>query len=78
MNTGSENQTITIDSANARMLSSIDSPRNCLMSVERCAPSTFRSPTSFARSADLAVDILMKLMHAISRMNKTITAKMYM
>lgn len=46
----------------------IDSPRNCLISCRRFAPTTLRRPTSLARPADRAVAIFIKLMQAINSM----------
>ena len=39
---------------------------NCVDNCQRLAPIVFLMPTSFARSADLAVDKFIKLIQAIS------------
>ena len=41
------------------------SVKNCLINVVRNAPNNFLTPTSFARSTDLAVARLMKFIHAM-------------
>lgn len=41
------------------------------------APRTFRTPTSAERREERAVERFIKLMHAISNMNKAIDVRMY-
>ena len=53
-----------------------DSSINCLKSIERSAPNTFRMPTSRARFEEVAVERLMKLIQAIARINKAMAEKM--
>ena len=48
--------------------SRIDSNRNCRIRLTGLTPSTFRTPTSFARSRLRAVDRFIKLIQAISMM----------
>jgi hypothetical protein len=60
--------------ANAQMM--IDSPTNCCASCVFAAPTTFRIPTSFARSDERAVVRLTKLMQAISKINMAMIEKM--
>ena len=52
-----------------------DSKRNWVMSDFLSEPKVLRIPTSLALSADLAVDRLIKLIHAITRMNKAMSRK---
>src|SRR5258708_19388191 len=67
---GSSSQASTIARIKEQRLKSRDSVRNCLTRLPRPEPITFRSPTSLARLADLAVQRLIKLMQAISRMKQ--------
>jgi hypothetical protein len=55
--------------------SSSDSPRNCVTSCRREAPSTLRSATSRARCPDRAVERLTKLMQAMTRISIATIAK---
>src|SRR5215813_10762234 len=74
---GSNNRVTPNAIAKAIKLISNDSPRNCLMREDFSAPNTFRIPTSAERLDERAVDKFMKLMHAISKVNKAIEARMY-
>ncbi|MBA7548615.1 hypothetical protein ES705_41079 [subsurface metagenome] len=47
-----------------------DSPKNCLISCCLPAPTTFLMATSFVRVIYFAVDRFIKLMHAISSINR--------
>ena len=62
---------------NAIMLINNDSPRNCFTSDFFSAPNTFRIPTSAERFEERAVDRFMKLMQAISKVNKAMEARIY-
>ena len=50
------------------------SMRNCRTMPLTLLPITFRMPTSFARSTDCAVDRLMKLIAAMTRMKRAMPA----
>jgi hypothetical protein len=56
----------------AKELIRIDSARNCLIRWLLDEPNTFRTPTSLALLADLAVDKFIKLIHASVRISKAI------
>src|SRR5215468_4811412 len=62
---------------NAIMLINKDSPRNCFINDPFSAPNTLRTPTSDERLEERAVERFMKLMHAISKVNKAIDPRMY-
>ena len=47
-----------------------DSARNCRIRAFRGAPMAFRIPTSFMRTDAFAVERFIKLMHAISTINR--------
>ncbi len=61
---GSSTTANRIASEKERKLNNKDSVRNCQTRLPLSEPTTLRRPTSLARLADLAVDRLMKLMHA--------------
>src|SRR6185295_53638 len=67
---GSRAQASNSPSTNERKLKSKDSVRNCCTRLLLCEPTTFRSPTSLARLADLAVERLIKLIQAIIRIKQ--------
>src|SRR5215207_6238327 len=69
---GSNNIANTSAMANERKLNNVDSVRNCLIRLYLSEPMTFLNPTSLARLADLAVDRLIKLMHAMISMKHAI------
>src|SRR3954454_20856038 len=54
-----------------------DSPRNCLIREPFSAPNTLRMHTSAERLEERAVERSMKLIHAISKVNRAIDARMY-
>src|SRR6266446_6941886 len=53
------------------------SHKNCSIRFLRLQPNTLRTPISFALCNDCAVDKLMKLTAAISKINSAITIKPY-
>ena len=57
---------------NARIFTKNDSNMNCKNNCFADAPITFLKPTSLDRSIDFAVDKLIKLIHAISKINAPI------
>src|SRR6202012_6150632 len=60
-----------------KSVSITDSTRNWVISHSLSDPITLRIPTSFERRAELAVDRLVKLMQASSRINTANAPKMY-
>ena len=61
----------------AIVLISNDSPRNCFTNDCFCAPRTLRTPTSAERFEERAVDRFIKLIHAISKVNKAMEPRIY-
>ena len=53
----------------------VDSTKNCAMRFLFSVPSTFLMPTSFARFAECAVVRFIKLMQAMSKINKATAEK---
>jgi len=72
LNKGRHKKTIKSPSSNAKKDKRVDSPINCWMRFFRAAPTTLRIPTSFARVLDRAVARFIKLMLAISKINRAI------
>src|ERR1044072_322349 len=64
---GSRIQANISPSTNEKKLYNNDSAKNCWIKLLRCEPTTLRKPTSLARLADLAVERLIKLIHAITK-----------
>src|SRR5215212_3067849 len=73
----SEEPMINSASVMERKLYIKDSVINWKMRRDLNAPTVFRTPTSFARLADLAVERFIKLMHAIRIIKAAMAAKMY-
>src|SRR5215831_5540323 len=65
------------DNMEAIRLIRIDSVRNCLTRLLRSEPRTFRTPTSFARLEERAVERFIKLTQAMSKMKIAMAEKMY-
>src|SRR5689334_5063866 len=61
----------------AIMLINRDSPINWLISDCLLAPNTLRTPTSAERFEERAVDKFIKLMQAISKVNKAMEPRIY-
>src|SRR5205085_9322734 len=61
---GSDNFTMMIASIAEIKTSNSASPKNCMINCIRPAPTTFRTPTSFARASACAVDRFTKLIQA--------------
>src|SRR4030095_8253255 len=74
---GSRSFVMASASTNAIVLINNDSPRNCFINELFSAPNTCRTPTSDERLEERAVDRFIKLMHAISRVNKAIEPRIY-
>src|SRR6476620_7037439 len=76
-NAGNKAAVIASAMQKAIKLISNDSPRNCLIRELFSAPNTLRIPTSPERFEDLAVERFMKLIQAISKVNRAIEARIY-
>src|SRR5688572_6925124 len=76
LNNGSAQYAIPIATSNDNNTVKVDSVRNCMTSFFRSVPNTLRMPTSRALPAERAVVRFMKLMQAISNINKATAEKM--
>ncbi len=77
LNRGSAKKAMPMASSKAMKANKIVSHKNCESSCFLLAPTTLRIPTSFALISDLAVVRLMKLKHAISKINSAVPANTY-